>query len=40
MVAAYAGYGLDGCYAVVVTSAWVLPETRGRVLSVEAGVTA
>ena len=28
-----------GCYAVVVISAWALPETRGRVLSVEAGVT-
>jgi len=29
-----------GCYTVVVISAWALPETRGRVLNVEAGASA
>lgn len=29
-----------GAYALVVIAAWALPETRGRVLSVEAGATA
>lgn len=28
-----------GAYAVVVVSAWALPETRGRVLGIEAGAT-
>jgi hypothetical protein len=28
-----------GAYALVVIAAWALPETRGRVLSIEAGAT-
>jgi hypothetical protein len=29
-----------GAYALVVVAAWALPETRGRILNLEAGVAA